>query len=405
MKDSINILLIEDNPGDILIIQELLSENLQRRFNITVSERLSSGLESLASQVFDVILLDLTLPDCQGLESLSEVLAKAPHVAVVVLTGLDDENMALDSLRAGAQDYLVKVRLDPDSLLRSVRYAIERKRVEEALLESRQVNRVLLDAPLDAVVILNSDGVVVDMNARLSRILGRPDREIVGIRIWELLPREISAIHRKHFQEVMTTGDPQRFTDEVNGIWYDYVVYPVLDAMGGISKVAFIARDITAMKKKEQALVDHERELETKTADLEEANAALKALLKRRETDNIELEEKLMHNIEELVGPFIKKLKNSNLTGQQMGYLDIIESNLEDIVSPFVRSLSSKYLMLTPTEIQVANFVKQGKTSKEAADYLNLSIRTVEVNRNNIRKKLGLTNKKVNLRTYLLTLH
>jgi len=283
MNNSIKILLIEDNPGDIRLIRELLSESQQSSFDITVSERLSDGRSVLVNQEFDVVLLDLTLPDSQGIETLRKVYPDAPHAAVVVLTGLDDEETALTSLREGAQDYLVKDRMDPDALWRTIRYSLERKQAEQALVQS-------------------------------------------------------------------------------------------------------------------------ERKLKAKTADLEDANAALRALLKRMDADKAELEEKLVHNIKELVDPFIEKLKKSRLTEQQKGYVQIITSNLEEIVSPFVRHLSANYIKLTPTEIQVANFVKQGKTTKDIAAQLNLSARTIEVNRNNIRKKLGITNQKINLRTYLLSL-
>ncbi|HAY39205.1 MAG TPA: hypothetical protein DCY53_07570 [Desulfobacteraceae bacterium] len=283
MNNSIKILLIEDNPGDIRLIRELLSESQRSSVDITVSERLSDGRSALVNQEFDVVLLDLTLPDSQGIETLRKVYPDAPHAAVVVLTGLDDEETALTSLREGAQDYLVKDRMDPDALWRTIRYSLERKQAEQALVQS-------------------------------------------------------------------------------------------------------------------------ERKLKAKTADLEDANAALRALLKRMDADKAELEEKLIHNIKELVDPFIEKLKKSRLTEQQKGYVQIITSNLEEIVSPFVRHLSANYIKLTPTEIQVANFVKQGKTTKDIAAQLNLSARTIEVNRNNIRKKLGITNQKINLRTYLLSL-
>jgi len=105
-----------------------------------------------------------------------------------------------------------------------------------------------------------------------------------------------------------------------------------------------------------------------------------------------------------LAGPFLEKLKTSRLNQRQQGYLEIVETQLNDILSPFLRGISPRYLKLTPTEITVANLVKQGKSTKEIADLLNLSARTVEVNRNNIRKKIGITNKKVNLRTYLLSI-
>ena len=146
------------------------------------------------------------------------------------------------------------------------------------------------------------------------------------------------------------------------------------------------------------------KELEVKTTNLEEANTALKILLKKRDEDKIELEEKVLSNVKELVVPYLEKLKKSGLDDKQETYLSILESNLNDIISPFLRHLSSKYLNLTPAEIQIANLVKEGKTTKEIAELLASTRWAVDFHRNNLRKKLGLTNKKANLRTYLLSL-
>ena len=145
-------------------------------------------------------------------------------------------------------------------------------------------------------------------------------------------------------------------------------------------------------------------ELETKTINLEEANTALKILLKKRDEDKAEFEEKVLSNVKELVVPYIEKLKKSELDEIQETYLSILESNLNDIISPFLRKLSYKYLNLTPTEIQIANLVKQGKTTKEMAELLGSTKWTIDFHRNNLRKKLGLRNMKANLRSYLLSL-
>jgi DNA-binding CsgD family transcriptional regulator len=127
-------------------------------------------------------------------------------------------------------------------------------------------------------------------------------------------------------------------------------------------------------------------------------------LLKRREQDKDELEEKVLSNVKELVHPYIEKLKNSRLGDKPMIYVDILESNINDIVSPFLKKLSSQYMGLTPTEIQVADLVRAGRTTKEIAELINISDRGVEFHRNNIRMKLGLKKQKVNLRSYLLSL-
>jgi len=165
-----------------------------------------------------------------------------------------------------------------------------------------------------------------------------------------------------------------------------------------------LKREIEERKLAEQALLHKEDELRQKSLNLEEANTALKVLLKRGEQDKNELEEKVLSNIKELAMPYIEKLKTSNLDDKQSTFLEILESNLNDIVSPFLKKLSSQYLNLTPSEIQVANLIREGKSTKNMAELLNISERAIEFHRNNIRDKLGLKKKKTNLRSYLLSL-
>jgi DNA-binding CsgD family transcriptional regulator len=147
-----------------------------------------------------------------------------------------------------------------------------------------------------------------------------------------------------------------------------------------------------------------EEALKMKTVRLEEANTALNILLKKRAEDKKETEEKVLFNLKEMIMPYLEKLKNSGLNKKQKICAEIIESNLNDIVSPFVRKLSRTCLKLTPSEIQVANLIRQDKCTKEIAEVMNLSARTVESYRDSIRKKVGIKHKKINLKTYLLSL-
>ncbi len=174
-----------------------------------------------------------------------------------------------------------------------------------------------------------------------------------------------------------------------------------------IKGVLTIMRDITERRQAEEKLQQYHGHLEDlvkeRTVELEEANAALKVLLKRREQDKTELEERMLTNIKELVLSFLEKLKESKPTDIQKAYIAIIEYNLNDIITPFAQTLSSGYLNLTPTEIRIANLIKQDKTTKEIANMLKMSSRTIDNHRYSIRKKLKINNTKTNLTSHLLS--
>ena len=162
-----------------------------------------------------------------------------------------------------------------------------------------------------------------------------------------------------------------------------------------------LKKEIAERVKAEEILKAREQELNIKTGTLEELNAALRVLLKKGEDDKIELQEQVMDSVRGLVLPYLERLGNSSLEPQQRECLNIAGSNLNDILSPFVNRLSSGFINLTPQEIKLANLIQEGKTTKDIAFFLNLSIRTVDTHRENIRRKLGINNKKTNLRTHL----
>ena len=175
-------------------------------------------------------------------------------------------------------------------------------------------------------------------------------------------------------------------------------------------------RDLTEHKQVEKELREAHDELEKRVKkrtrelmiqknNLEEANIALKVLLAKRQEDKKETVDNLLTNVEELIQPYLEKIKKTKLDAQQKAILSIIESNLNEIASPFTRKMSRTYLNLTPVEIKVANLIRHGSNSKEIAELMSLSSRTIYNHRKNIRKKLGIANRKTNLRSHLLSIY
>jgi DNA-binding CsgD family transcriptional regulator len=175
----------------------------------------------------------------------------------------------------------------------------------------------------------------------------------------------------------------------------------VLDADGAIAYIEGIVEDITERKQAEEALIKSERELRVKAQNLAEVNTTLKVLLDTMERDQEELKETVLTNVKEQVLPYLDKLKKRPLQDVERGFVQMAEKHLNEIASPFVKKLTSNYLNLTKKEIQIAALIREGKTSKEIAALLNSNQRVISFHRENIRKKLGLKNKKDNLQILL----
>ena len=169
-------------------------------------------------------------------------------------------------------------------------------------------------------------------------------------------------------------------------------------------RVVVSHEDITALKLTEEALRQSRQEIAEREKSLEEANIALKVLLKQREQDKAELERKVLSNVKGLVFPYLEKLRTARLKPRERTLVEIVETHLKDIISPFLQQMANADLVLTPQEMQVAALIRDGKSSKEIASILIVSEATVNFHRKNLREKFGLKNKRVNLRAYLLSM-
>ncbi len=301
--------------------------------------------------------------------------------------------------------------------------------LDKKIWEMEQTFKTVLDNSGDAIIIGDFNTSIVTVNKALLQLLHYDSEdELVGKHIVDVGPYE--GTFTSTTGEAVTLDESYKneqvgvitelFTSERAHTEHylcrkDNIIVPVETTLSLLKNKSgerrgtiCISRDITERKLSEKKLLNTQRELEEKvkerTASLEEANAALRVLLKKRDEDKIEFEEKILFSLEELVNPYLEKLKKSQLRESQETYVEIIGKNLKDISSVFSTRLSSLHTKLTPMEIQVANLVQQGKATKEIAEVLNLSAKTIASHRKNIRTKIGIKNKKTNLRSYLLSL-
>ncbi len=260
--DGIRVLLVEDNPGDARLFTELVRETGAGQWKLVQVDRLSAALDLLKREPFDVMLLDLSLPDVDGLETLIRAHTEAPKIPIVVLTGHDDEALAVRAVRAGAQDYLVKGRMDGDLLVRSIRYASERGRAIEALERREEHYRSLIENSMDLISILSLDGTIRYASPSHERMLGYPLDELVGRNV-------VSFVHpddKARVQAALVNGNNGRPVEcrirHSDGSWRILESFSRdLSHVAGVNGMVVNARDITERRRLEEQL-HHSQRLE-----------------------------------------------------------------------------------------------------------------------------------------------
>ncbi|MBG1260544.1 response regulator [Nostoc commune] len=258
---KIKVLLVEDNPGDVFLLQEFLKEVTTVVVDLMPVEKLSEGLKYLASEVFDLILLDLSLPDSQGLETFVIAHHQAKATPIIVLTGIDDETLAIRAMQEGAQDYLVKGQVTGDLLVRSMRYAIERQRADNALRQSEERFRVALknspifvynqDIELRYTWVYNpSDGLTVE------EMLGKQDLDIIPVED----AQRLTTIKRGVLTTGIGTREEVSITIKDTTRYYDLTVEPLRNESQEVVGVTCASIDISerqaALREQQAALRD-----------------------------------------------------------------------------------------------------------------------------------------------------
>ena len=254
-QKTIRILLVEDNPGDARLMREMLKDPAAWKYDVTHRESMAKAETHLGANPVDIVLLDLGLPDTQGLQAVRRAHAAAPRLPLVVLTGMDDESLAAQALQEGAQDYLIKGQIETRGLLRSLRYAIERKHMEEALFEEKERAQVTLNCIGDAVISTDVLGHVTYLNVVAESMTGWSWKEAAGHPIEDVL-QIIDATTRKDVQnptvsailENKTLGlTPNCILVRRDGVESDIEdsAAPIHDRRGRVTGAVLVFRDVS----------------------------------------------------------------------------------------------------------------------------------------------------------------
>ncbi|WP_028581689.1 PAS and helix-turn-helix domain-containing protein [Desulfogranum japonicum] len=283
-------------------------------------------------------------------------------------------------------------------------------------MSAQDMYKVIVNSLATHVAVLDNQGIIIETNrswqefAKSNGMVGPID--CVGLnylRICESAPDDASnsryiarAIRQVIVGEISEFLTQYPCHSPTEKRWFSLRIVPYQKS--GENKVLVTHDNITPIILAQEKLKQQEAELKAKTNALEETNIALKVLLEHRDKDKQEMEDRFVANIQELVLPYLEKLHGTNLDSRSSNLLDIAENHLQDVLSPFLKRLSALNLILTPQELEVATMVRQGKSSQDIADMLNVSVATVSFHRKKLRHKLGISKTGTNLRTYLLSL-
>lgn len=298
----------------------------------------------------------------------------------------------------------------PVGAIESLRDITPQRRAEEMLRTSEEKYRSLLESIDEGYFEIDLAGNFILINDAVCKIFKYSRDELLGMNYIDYCVSEGAGHIARVFNGTYNSGNPATGID-VDIIRQDGAVRILamsaslaLDLSGAPQGFRGVLRDVTDRRQLERELEKRGRDLAVKTRNLEEANIALKVLLTKREEDKIVLEQDVMANVRQLVIPFIDRLERSVSDRTHLACVRTLKANLENIVSPFLRNIGLSHRSLTPQELHIANLVKDGRTTKEIASLLNLSVRTVEFHRASLRKKFDLKNTKSNLRSYLLSI-
>ena len=265
MKDALQILIVEDDIIDRKLLERLLAQSSLGTCEVQNVDRLAGALELLQSHSFDIVLLDLGLPDSQGMESAVRLQAQAPQTPIIVLSGLDDANVATQAVQIGVQDYLIKGQVDASLLMRAVRYALERKKAERQLQAAELRYRTIFENSAVAIMMVDEQERLLSWNKFTERLLGMTQDQLLGRHVKEFYPesewqaiRDLSILRKgmdHHLETKMIRGDGSM-------IYVDISLSVVHDSEGKTTGSIGVIQDITERVRIHEILDRKQKNLE-----------------------------------------------------------------------------------------------------------------------------------------------
>jgi len=365
---TVKILLVEDNDCDALLLQKMLSGGKYGSFHFRRANCLSAALRELANDGgIDLILLDLGLPDSQGLATFAHIRAAAVRAPIIVLSGLDDEELAITTVQQGAQDYIVKGPVDEGAVLaRAIRYAIERCRAQQVLAEEHDLLRSVIDNIPDQVYLKDKDSRFVAVNPVTARFFGASSPgQIVGKSDFDLFPHELAAQFLAEEQALLRCNQPCVNREAAikdfagNTQWVLTTKVPLHDHDGNITGLLGINRNITERKEAEEAVLRLNTELEQRVTA--RTNELSKAVARLEENDRAR---------SEFVSSVSHELKTP-LTSMNFGITNL----LEGVAGPLPDRVA-EYLKMLDMDCQ-----RMARTVEDILDFSRLESKTMQLHR------------------------
>jgi len=448
------ILIVEDEKIQALTLKTMLEGFGYDRVGLASCAR--EAVKKARELQPDLMLMDIRLAgEGDGIDAAEDILTER-NLPIIYLTAYADGETVRRAKQTGPFGYLLKP-VNERELKINIEMAFYKAEMEQRLSESENKFRSVVEQSVDGIFIFSPEGVILEWNRAMEGITLLKRKQAVGRPVWEmeysLFPEELHAVHtcESHRETVLSCISrgkqlpvkspeiPIRRADGSLRILHNSL-FPIQTSQGCLYGI--ISRDITDRKQAELLLQQSHDELESRVAErtgelletnrrlqneieerkaaedrlrvrdaelqnkaeeLQEVNSALKVLLEQTKQTKGEVEKKILLNVNELVVAYVERLKTTKLDERQAAYLNIIEANLKNIMTSFGTNIT-RHVMLTPAEIQIVNRSKEGKTTKDISDMLNISMGTINFHRKNIRKKLGVHNKAANLKTKLRSL-